>query len=313
MNLLVCTDGRAASAKALNFAAQLKTRLGAELGVITVRSGTPATETPPPLGTPFALDQRQLLPPGLQVLIDAMSQLTEAGLLQPQTTVTIRDTPSGYMFACRTPEGGWIPFFEGFGHFIEVLNAEIDRNKYNLVLVAPPRRGAITRLVAGDTTRKLVLDLHASVLIVRGGNADSRFLICADGSPSARRQFPMLRHLLPAIVQPVDLIWVNQPGVGDPALRDAEACLEHASSWLAACGKGGHLHRMAGENRAQLITETAGSASVLVMGASLRHDVYRRMVGSLPMQVLSRTPASVLVVKLPPEADEAYFKDPFTC
>jgi nucleotide-binding universal stress UspA family protein len=62
-----------------------------------------------------------------------------------------------------------------------------------------------------------------------------------------------------------------------------------------------------------LIIETAGSDSIVVMGASLRHDVYRRMMGSISMEVLARSDSSVLVVKLPPEADSEYFKEPFTC
>ena len=62
-----------------------------------------------------------------------------------------------------------------------------------------------------------------------------------------------------------------------------------------------------------MIVETAGRETVIVLGASLRHDVYRRMLGSLPMQILTQTNASVLLVKLPPEADSDFFKDPFSC
>jgi nucleotide-binding universal stress UspA family protein len=39
---------------------------------------------------------------------------------------------------------------------------------------------------------------------------------------------------------------------------------------------------------------------VIVMGASLRHDVYRRLMGSLPLRVLARTSSSVLLAKQPP-------------
>jgi nucleotide-binding universal stress UspA family protein len=44
---------------------------------------------------------------------------------------------------------------------------------------------------------------------------------------------------------------------------------------------------------------------VIVMGASLRHDVMRRMLGSLPMQVLDLTESSLLLAKLPPETADA--------
>ncbi|MEN8692770.1 MAG: universal stress protein, partial [Desulfobacterales bacterium] len=77
--------------------------------------------------------------------------------------------------------------------------------------------------------------------------------------------------------------------------------------------KNGRLHLLEGDNPAELIIKVAGDSAIIVMGASLRHDVYRRMLGSLPMQVLSQTESSVLLVKLPPEADSDFFKDPFTC
>jgi len=50
-----------------------------------------------------------------------------------------------------------------------------------------------------------------------------------------------------------------------------------------------------------------------MMGGSLRHDVYRRMLGSLPMRILERTPSSVLIVKRFSEDDLDFMKDPFTC
>jgi hypothetical protein len=45
------------------------------------------------------------------------------------------------------------------------------------------------------------------------------------------------------------------------------------------------------------------------MGASLRHDVHRRVRGSLPLQVLAKTDSSVLLAKLPPEVDTDFFKE----
>jgi nucleotide-binding universal stress UspA family protein len=313
MKLLAYTDGKPDSIRVLQFAAALKIRLGAELAVITVRSGTHATEVPPLLGVDIPLADSHTLPKGLQILADAVRVLAEGGLLVSPRSVVIQDMPHGHLFPCKTETGERVPFYECFGHFIEALNHEIDKNEYHLLIIAPPRRNGLRRILAPDTSRQLALDLHTSFLVVRGGGPDSRYLLCADGSPSSRRQFPLLKQLLPAIRRPVDIIWVKDPAAEPHQIHDAEECLGHASEWLAGCEKKGVLHCREGDRTADLIIETAGSDSIVVMGASLRHDVYRRMMGSISMEVLARSDSSVLVVKLPPEADSEYFKEPFTC
>ncbi|UCF94063.1 MAG: universal stress protein [Desulfobacterales bacterium] len=313
MKLLAYTDGRPNSAKALRFAAELKTRLGAELAVITVRPGTSAIETPPPLGEEIPLHRRTDLPPGLQILAAAVDELTAGSLLDRPQAITIRELRHGHLFVCKTPSGERVPFYECFGHFTEMLNYEIDQHRYDLLIIAPPRRNRVQRVVLGDTNRKLALDLHTSVLIVRGGGPNSRFLVCSDGSASGRRPFPLLKLLLPAIRPPIELLWARR---SDTALEDvqrAEECLQLAQQWLQACGKESLATQLQGDQVVDLILATAGSDAVVLMGASLRHDVIRRTRGSLPMKVLARTESSVLLAKLPPEADTGLFKDPFTC
>jgi nucleotide-binding universal stress UspA family protein len=313
MKLLAYTDGKPDSIKTLHFAAALKMRIGAELAVITVRSGTHATESPPPVGADIPLADFRALPRGLRILADAVRVLVEEGLLQRPPAIVLHEMPHGHMFPCKTKAGERVLFYECFGHFIEALNHEIDRNEYHLLIIGPPRRSGLKRVLAPDPARRLALDLHTSLLVVRGGGPDSRYLVCADGSPSSRRQFPLLKQLLPAIQRPVDIVWVKNPAADPHQIREAEECLGHASEWLEGCKKWGVLHRREGDRTADLIIDTAGGDSVVVLGASLRHDVYRRMVGSISMEVLSRTDSSLLLVKLPPEADSEYFQEPFTC
>jgi nucleotide-binding universal stress UspA family protein len=313
MKLLAYTDGGPASIRALHFAAALKMRLGAELAVITVRSGTHATEAPPPVGVEFPLADSSLLPEGLSILAKAADVLAEGDLLLSPHAVVIHDMPQGHMFSCKTKTGEHVRFYECFGHFIEALNHEIDMNEYNLLIIGPRRRSGLQRLLAPDASRQLALDLHTSLLVVRGGGPDSRYLVCADGSPSSRRLFPLLKELLPAVQRPVDIIWVKEPAVDPDQIRVAEKDLGHVSEWLKDCAKKGVLHCQEGNRTADLIIDTAGNDSVVVMGASLRHDLYRRTVGSISMEVLSRSDSSVLLVKLPPEADSDYFKEAFAC
>ncbi len=196
--LLVYTDGKPDALRALHFAAKLKRRLNAELSVITVRSGTHAAEEPPPVGVKLTADQRTELPHGLQILLHAASVLVDEAVLTPIDTIKIRDIPQGYMFFCDGALDERIAFYVCFGHFVEAINKEVEEHGYSLLIVAPPRRGRLGHLVAGNTTRELALDLDTSLLVVHGGGPDSRFLICADGSPSSRRTFSDAEAIAPS-------------------------------------------------------------------------------------------------------------------
>ena len=100
----------------------------------------------------------------------------------------------------------------------------------------------------------------------------------------------------------------------DPQMaEEAETCLQRARDWLGGCQKLGVAEVREGGDRTEMILETAGETSIIMMGGSLRHDVYRRVRGSLPMRILERTPSSVLLVKRLPEGDPDFMKDPGVC
>jgi nucleotide-binding universal stress UspA family protein len=313
MKLLVYTDGTPFSDNALHFAAQIAQKLDAEMAVITTRSGTHAIEPLPPVGQDIALSNRQSLPPGLQVLTRALDVFTAEGLLARPTNLRVSELSNGYSFFCNTTSGKRIPFYVCFGHRMEILNQEIEKHHYQLLIIAQPRRERLRKMILGDISRKLVLDLNTSVLITRGGRPNSRFLVCADGSAAAKRQFPMLKQFLPVIEPPVELVCVQTPDSDETEIEGAEHCVRQATKWLTNCGKQFKVHRLKGDRPAELIAATAGEESVIFVGASLRHDIYRRLLGSLPMQILARTNSSVLVVKALPEGDQDYFEDPDFC
>ena len=313
LKLLVYTDGSPVSAKALHFAAQLTQRLDAELTVITTRSGTHAIEPLPPVGQDIDLSDRKSLPSGLQVLTAALDVLSAEGLFERQSSLQVHELPNGHIFFCNTPSGQRIPFYVCFGHMIEIINHEIEKHHYDLLIIAPPQRGRLHKMMLGDISRKLVLDLHTSVLITRGGGPNSRFLVCADGSAAAKRQFPLLKQFLPVIEPPVEIVCVLAPDSDETAVQEADHCIQQATRWLTTCGKQYTVHRLMADRPAEVIAATAGDGAVIFLGASLRHDVYRRLLGSLPIQILARTKSSVLVVNALPEGDRDYFADPDSC
>jgi nucleotide-binding universal stress UspA family protein len=299
--------------KVLRLGVELSQSLDAEICFLTARSGTPATEEPPPVGVEIPWEQRSELQPGIQILTQAMELLTENGFLAEQSSIIIRAVRNGYLVLGSTPSGRRVPFYERYGHLLEVLNYEVDEHQQDLVVVGAPRRSGLGRLISGDRANDLVRDLHSSIFLVRNGDLDSRFLVCADGSPSARRLFPLLKQLLPAIRGSVDLIWVREPGITDEEREAGNECVQRARGWLDSCGKEGGLLLREGEKAEELILEEAGDESVIVMGASLRHDVHHRMRGSLPLQVLAKTESSVLLAKLPFEVDTDFFEALDTC
>jgi len=313
MKLLVYTDGGPTAEKALSFAAEWVRALGAELAVITVRSETHATETPPPLGREVPSADWRRLPGGLQVLTRAATRLGREEILALPAGITVRETPHSYFFVCPGRDDRQIVFHECFGSFIEALNKEIDRHRYDLLIIAPPVRNRVRRLLLGDTTRKLALDLNTSVLVVRGGTPRSGLVVCADGSASGRRAFPLLQQLLPTIRKPVEILWVQSTRTDAEAEDRAEHCLAQAAQWLEACGKASRVNRIRSDHPADAISTVVGEDALVVIGASLRHDVYRRTLGTLPMRLLNRTAASVLLAKAHPEADPGTYRGKFTC
>ena len=314
MRILVYLDGKSDFQKVLPFAAALKNRLGAELAVVAIQPGTQAIEEWPSPGVPLPLKEKNRLPAGLRPLVEALETFMADGLLIPQPSIMIRDIPLGHLFLGTTPVGERLPFYACFGPVVETLNHMVNEQSFQLVIASPPWRPGFSRFFPGDITRKLILDLHTSILFVRSGGPDDRYLVCADGSPSSRRIFPFLKHLLPAVKDPLEILWVKKPEIGEDAVQVAENCLVHADEWLRDCGKTSRIRRLQGPRPADLILQTAGPRAVIVLGASLRHDVYRRLRGSgLPLAIITRTEASVLLVKLPHEADLEFFKAPFTC
>jgi len=313
LKILAVIDGKPASAAALKAAAQLSERLGAELGVITVRSGTHATETPTPVGVDISGGDRQNLPEGIQLLLRAADILVEAGLLAPVTQFKLHDLPQGHVFFAPKTNGERVLFSERFGSLVDELNEEIAENQFELVIIAAPRRGSLGRFAPMNLPRKQALDLHCSFLVVRGGMPDSRYVVCADGSASSRRIFPFFKRLLPAVRSPIDLICVQKPDPDPKEVEQAEHCLNLANAWLTRCGKEVKVLQPRGVKRFKVILEAAGNDAIIVMGESQMHDVRRRTLGTLPMKVLPRTDASFLMVKQPTEPDPEMFDESFTC
>jgi nucleotide-binding universal stress UspA family protein len=309
LKILIYTDGSPAAAAALRFGAILAERLGTEIAIITVCPRSCVIDEPPMVGENIPQVEWDSLPTEIQILTHSMGLLAELGFLVSQPSINILEVENGYLFLSFTPSGHRVQFYVCYGDLIEALNREVAADWHSLFVIAQQRSGRFERLVGGDIVRRIVLDLNSSVLVVRGGEMDSRFLVCVDGSLSACSEFPLLNQLLPAVLAPIDLIWVQVPQASEGEVRTGKECIRQARTWLDSCGKPGALLEYKGMSPCDLILKEAGNQSVIVMGASLRHDLSRRLKGSLPLEVSAWTDSSVLVVKFPPEGDTDFFKE----
>ena len=125
MKILAVVDGKPASVMALKTAVELAERLRAELGVISVRSGTHAMEEPAPVGVDIPAGERPTLPPGIRNLLEAADVLAASGVLAPLKTIKLRDVPHGHLFFGLRTNGERMLFCERFGGLVAELNEEI--------------------------------------------------------------------------------------------------------------------------------------------------------------------------------------------
>lgn len=303
LKILVYTDGNPETAKALKIGAVLKSRLQVAMDVMTIRSGTHATEKTPLTGVDIPILRDEVISPGMRILVNALKDLTHVNLIHQQSSVKIREISGGYLFVCNSSAGDPVHFLEKFGHIVEELNHEVAENHDNLVIASLKQRGALGSMGIGDSARSLALDLQTSVFFARGGDFKSRFLICADGSPSSKRIFPMLRILSPAIEGFITVAWVRTSKADHKEILAAKRCLDEAQNWLKTCGKEVEILELKGDRPLDVLLQQARDDSVVVMGASLKHDLVRRTLGSLPIRMLAKTKSSVLVIKRPPVGD----------
>jgi nucleotide-binding universal stress UspA family protein len=312
LKILVVIDEKPIAAAALRAAAVLTERLNAELTVITIRPGTLATENPPSVGVEISACDRRGLPESIRALLEAMDLLAEARLIKLPLTIQLHDLPYGYLFFAEKATGERVFFKERFGYLIDELNQEIAENQHELVVIAVSRGCTFGRFSPANLPRQLALNLHCSFLVVRGGNPDDRYMICADGSPSSLRIFPFFKKLLPAIRGRIDVVCTHKLKPSPDEVQQAKRFLDTAKEWLTRCEKKVNVSQPRGSKRHELILYAAGNDSIIVMGESHKHDLRRRTLGTLPMKVMARTDSSFLMVKQSSTPDPEMFEGTYT-
>lgn len=304
MRILIYHDDSELSPVALRTGARLARRLGQPFTILTARPGTVPVEQQPNYGEDLPRDNWQGLPPGLKLLSGAVEELESMGVLDPVDKITPQEEPSGErVFFLDTPERISLRFTVGFGDPFEVIRREIysvDENAQCLLVIADPGKKGLHRIFSSNLAHKASLNLMTSVLAVKGEHLDAPVYLCADGSSSARRAYPVLNWLLPSLQGVFKVIGVTLTQAEIVLKETCEECAKRARAWLASEGKVTDIVIREGEDPAQIIQDEAGDNAIIVLGASTRSDLSKRWLGSVSMSLLENSKATVLVAKALP-------------
>ena len=304
MRITIYHDESELSLAALRTGVNLAARLGQPFTIMTARPGTVPIEQQPDYGEDLERADWEDLPPGLKLLSQALEEIEAMGLVEPVDKITPQEEPSGERdFFVQTIAGHAVRFTVHFGDPFDAIQSEIysqDESDYSLLVIADPGKKGIHRMFISNLAHRACLDLMTSVLAVKGEHLNEPVFLCADGSDSARRAYPVLNWMLPALTGPFKVIGVTLTQAEEVMKETCEECAKRARAWLAAEDKDTEILIREGEDPAQIIMDEAGDDAIIVVGASMRSDLSKRLLGGVSMSLLENGKATVLLAKALP-------------
>lgn len=307
MKITIYHDDSELSLAALRTGVNLAARLGQPFTVMTARPGTDPIEEEPDYGEGLPRDRWETLPPGLNLLAKALVEIETMGLVEPADMITLQEEPSGErVFFAQTKAGHGVRFAVRFADPFDAIQSELytqEESDYTLLVIADPGKKGIHRMFTSNLAHRACLDLMTSVLAVKGEHLDATVFLCADGSSSARRAYPVLNWMLPALPGQFKVIGVTLTQAEQVLKQTCEECAKRARAWLAGENKETEVLIREGDDPAQIIMQEAGDDAIIVMGASMRSDLSKRILGGVSTSILENSKATVLLAKALP-ADE---------
>jgi nucleotide-binding universal stress UspA family protein len=305
MKITIYHDDSELSLAALRTGASLAARVGQPFTIVTARPGTAPIEQQPEYGEEVERASWEALPPGLNLLSQALQEIEALGLIEPVDKITPQEEPSGErFFYVQTIAGLSVRFTLRFGDPFDAIQSEIytqNENNYSLLVIADPGKKGIHRMFTSNLAHRACLDLMTSVLAVKGEHLDDSVFLCADGSSSARRAYPVLNWMLPALPGPFKVIGITLVQADEVLKETCEECAKRARAWLASEDKETEVLIREGEEPAQIIMDEAGDEAIIVVGASMRSDLSKRLLGGVSMSILENSKATVLLAKALPD------------
>ena len=307
MRITIYHDDSELSLAALRTGINLAARLQQPFTILAARPGTDPIEEEPDYGVDLDRASWESLPAGLKLLTEALEEVESMGLVEPVDKITLLEEPTGErLFFVETNTGQNLRFTVRFSDPFAAIESELytqEETDYNLLVIADPGKKGIHRMFTSNLAHRASLDLMTSVLAVKGEHLDAPVFLCADGSSSARRAYPVLNWMLPALPGLFNVIGVTLTQAEQVLKETCEECAKRARAWLDAEDKNALVIIREGEDPAQIIIDEAGDDAIIVMGATLRSDLSKRLLGGVSMSVLENSKATVLLAKALP-ADE---------
>ncbi len=302
MNVLVCYDGSDEARAALRCVAGLAAAKPVNVTVLYVRPKAPSGFTEMVDLARERIVDWDLDLPGLVVLREAEEMLVKEGEVeegeggQPaKVRHGLKQLAKGllevHLFGLHD-ENIRLRLRDGGDPAGVILN-EMDSLPYDLVVMGSRGKKGIKKWLTGSTAQRVALFAHQTVLVVRGSAVLEKVLACTDGSEAAEQALRFLAPLAHAKGCGVTLLGVAE----EAAERDAVAAAVAEGLVVLAEGGVDATARIEEGDRADTILKASEGFDVVVLGVSGKSHMRRFLVGSVPLKVLERSPASVMIVK----------------
>ena len=304
LSILAYTDGTKQSIDAVRSGLRLAVATGGALDIIhatDIPVETEISEDSPHIGEPVPRESWPELPQGLHHLaLDVLDWIVEENLCPEPEELEIRHYGTGLrrirLEESKIPIRLWLAYTSPN----EALTTLVKENESDLVIIRGEETSLLKRLLGHNLAEAVAINLPTNILVIRGAvYPNTPFVIASDGSESSQRTFGILRKLLPAIENPIDMIVKEN------------ADTQNLQTWLASHNLKGNVmtHESAENEHATTplnqIIEKIPENCVLVLGASMRNFILRTFTSSLPLALVRSAPFSVLISKeLPDKADE---------
>lgn len=183
------------------------------------------------------------------------------------------------------------------GQPVRGILEEAEVGSYDLIIMGTRGYRGLKRFWVGSIAEAVALHASCSILVAKNLQPYQGVLVGTDGSPPAREAVRQAGELANLLGTRLGVLAVAEEEDG----KRAKANLEEALELLAPLGLEAKPLLGEGDPLEELATE-AGQEQIMVIGRSEQSKVERFFRSSLPLRLLDRAEAPVLIAASPPSS-----------